>query len=111
MVGAVGIGLKAILGLLKRACIAMAEERQPRLGTYVSTTTANETERAFVPPQLPGFITFVGAIHDQPNFPPGQDPVPGAGAGLTTNLRSRAELAHDLQEILRIEKEPVWRAV
>jgi Fic family protein len=31
----------------------MAEERQPRLGTYVSTTTANETVRAFVPPPLP----------------------------------------------------------
>src|SRR5260370_42424596 len=56
--------------------------------------------------QLPGFITFVGAIHDQRNFPPGQGPVPGAVAGLTTNVRSRAELARDLQEILRIKKNP-----
>jgi Fic family protein len=31
----------------------MAEERQSRLGTYVSTTTANETVKAFVPPSLP----------------------------------------------------------
>src|SRR6201981_274041 len=31
----------------------MAEARQLRLGTYVSTTTANETVRAFVPPPLP----------------------------------------------------------
>lgn len=31
----------------------MPEERQPRVGTYVSTTTANETVRAFVPPPLP----------------------------------------------------------
>jgi Fic family protein len=31
----------------------MTEERQPRLGTYVSTTTANETVRAFVPPPMP----------------------------------------------------------
>jgi Fic family protein len=40
--------------LLKRACIApLPEERQSRLGTYVSTTTADETVRAFVPPSLP----------------------------------------------------------
>ena len=31
----------------------MAEARQLRLGTYVSTITANETVRAFVPPPLP----------------------------------------------------------
>ena len=31
----------------------MAEERQTRLGAYVSTTTAGETVRAFVPPPLP----------------------------------------------------------
>ena len=31
----------------------MAEARQLRLGPYVSTTTANETVRAFVPPPLP----------------------------------------------------------
>src|SRR5215471_9066746 len=30
---------------------------------------------------------------------------------LTTNARSRAESDHGLQEVLRIEKEPVWRAV
>jgi Fic family protein len=28
-------------------------ENSPRLGTYVSTTTAGETRRAFVPPPLP----------------------------------------------------------
>jgi Fic family protein len=31
----------------------MAEEKQSRLGTYVSTTIAGETVRAFVPPSLP----------------------------------------------------------
>jgi Fic family protein len=31
----------------------MAEEKHSRLGTYVSTITAGETVRAFVPPPLP----------------------------------------------------------
>jgi len=32
-------------------------------------------------------------------------------ATLTTNVRSRAESAHGVPELLRIEKEPVWCAV